>query len=84
MEKQITLVIPGTGDEAEARDAPISPGTTAADLLQAANKNPQEWQLQLKRGDSFTSLSDREDVFARANDGEKIFAVPKKMVVGQS
>jgi hypothetical protein len=82
MDKQITLVIPGTGEEAEARDAQVAPGTTAADLLRAAGKNPQEWQLQVKRGDSFTSLSDRDDVSARANEGEKVFAVPKNMVVG--
>lgn len=82
MDKPITLVIPGTGDEAEARDAQVSQGTTAADVLQAAGKNPQEWQLQLKRGDGFLSLSDRDDLYAKANEGEKVFAVPKTMVVG--
>ena len=82
MQKNVTLVIPGTGDDAEARDAQVTEGTTAADLLQAAGKNPQEWQLQVKRGEGFMSLSDRDDVYAQANDGEKLFAVPKNMVVG--
>ena len=82
MTKQITLVIPGAGDDAEARDAQVSQGTTTADLLLAAGKNPQEWQLQVKRKDGFMSLGDQDDVYAQTSDGEKIFAVPKDMVVG--
>lgn len=82
MEKQITLVIPGAGDDAEARDARVSQGTTTSDLLQAAGKNPQEWQLQVKRETGFMSLGDRDDLYAKTNDGEKVFAVPKDMVVG--
>jgi hypothetical protein len=82
MEKQITVIIPATGDEAEARDAAIQPGTTAADVLRAADKNPQEWQLQLKRGEGFVSLSGRDDVHRQVQDGEKVYAVPKDIVVG--
>ncbi|MFQ5859207.1 MAG: hypothetical protein ACE5LU_26705 [Anaerolineae bacterium] len=82
MEKTITLIIPGAGDEAEARDAPIGPGTTAADILRAAGKDPQNWQLQLKRGDGFVSLSGQDDVHKQVENGEKVFAVPKDIVVG--
>jgi hypothetical protein len=82
MSKQITLVIPGAGGDAEARDAQVSQGTTTGDLLLAAGKNPQEWQLQVKREGGFMSLGERDDVYAQTNDGEKVFAVPKNMVVG--
>jgi len=82
MSKQVTLVVPGTGDEAEARDATIEPGTTAADLLQAAGLNPQNYQLQLRRGDNFVSLSDQDDVHNQVSDGEKVFAVARDIVVG--
>jgi len=82
MEKQIIVIIPGTGDEAEARDAAILPGTTAADVLRAAQKDPQDWQLQLKRGEGFISLSGRDDVHQQVQDGDKVYAVPRNIVVG--
>lgn len=82
MDKTITLVIPGAGDEAEARDAVIQPGMTASQVLQAAGKDPTRWQLQLKRGDSFLSLAGQDDLYRQVEKGEKIFAVPKDMVVG--
>jgi hypothetical protein len=80
--KQVTVIIPGAGDEAEARDAAIQPGTTAADVLRAAQKDPQNWQLQLKRGEGFVSLSGKDDVHQQVQDGEKVYAVPKDIVVG--
>ena len=82
MDKQVTLIIPGAGDEAEARDAPIKPGTTVADLLRAAGMDPARWQIQLKRGDGFRSLSGRDNLYAAVEDGEKVYAVPKDIVVG--
>jgi hypothetical protein len=82
MDKTITLIIPGAGDEAEARDAPIGPGTTAADILRAADKEPQNWQLQLQREAGFVSLSGQDDVYEQVKAGEKVFAVPKDIVVG--
>lgn len=82
MEKRITAIIPGAGDEAEARDASIQPGTTVADLLRAAGRNPQEWGLQLRRGDNFLSLSGEEDLYWQVQDGEKVFLVLTNMDVG--
>lgn len=82
MEKTITLIIPGAGDAAEARDATIQPGMTAAQLLQAAGKDPTRWQLQLKRGEGFVSLAGQDDLYRQVENGEKVFAVPKDMVVG--
>jgi len=82
MDKTITLIIPGAGDEAEARDATIQPGMTAAQLLQAAGKDPSRWQLQLKRGEGFVSLASQDNLFDQVQKGEKVFAVPKDMVVG--
>lgn len=82
-EKRITVVIPGAGEDVEARDATIKPGTTAAEVLRAAGKDAQSWQLQLRReGGEFVSLSGRDDVCAQVKDGEKVFAVPKDIVVG--
>jgi hypothetical protein len=82
MEKRITLIIPGAGEAAEARDAPIQPGTKVADILRAAGKDPANWQLQLKRGEGFVSLGGQDDVHKQVQDGEKIYAVPKDIVVG--
>jgi hypothetical protein len=82
MEKTIWLVIPGTGDEHEAREATISPGTTAADLLREAGKDPQQWQLRLQREGGFVELSGQDDVYEKAKEGEKVYATFKGMVVG--
>lgn len=82
MRKTVTLIVPGAGEEAEARDAALEPGNTAADLLRAAGKNPDDWQIQLRRGDAFTSVSSREDLFGKVEDHEKVFVVPNTMVVG--
>jgi hypothetical protein len=82
MDKNITLVIPGTGDEATAHDAPIKPGTTAAELLRAAGKSPQDWGLQLRRGEGFQSLAAGDDLYGKVSEGEKVFATPQNIVVG--
>lgn len=82
MDKTINLIIPGAGDEAEARNATIQPGAKTADVLNAAGKDPGQWQLQLKRGDGFVSLGGQDDVYKQAQEGEKVFAVPSNMVVG--
>jgi hypothetical protein len=82
MDKTINLIIPGAGDEAEARNAAIQPGARAADVLRAAGKDPSQWQLQLKRGEGFVSLGSQDDVYEQAHEGEKVFAVPSNMVVG--
>jgi hypothetical protein len=83
MDKQITLIFPAAeGEAAEGRDAPIRPGTAAADLLRAAGKDAQNWQLQLKRGNGFVSLSGQDDLYKQVENGEKVFVVPKDIVVG--
>lgn len=82
MEKAITVVVPGTGDEREARDLAIKPGTTATDVLQAIELDPTRFQLQLKRGEEFESLSGADNVYVKAENGEKLFAMPKDIVVG--
>lgn len=82
MSKNVVLVIPGTGEEAEAHDAPIKAGNTPADLLRAAGKDPANWQIQIKRGKGFKSLSGADDLFSAVKDGDKVFAVPADIVVG--
>lgn len=83
MDKQVTVIFPATeGEAAEGRDAPIQPGTTAADLLRAAGRDPQNWQLQLKRGNGFVSLGGQDDLYRQVENGEKVFVVPKDIVVG--
>lgn len=82
MDKNITLVIPGTGDEATAHDAPIKPGATAGDLLRAAGKDPKDWQIQLRREEGFVSLKATDDLYGQVKDGEKVFAAPQNIVVG--
>jgi hypothetical protein len=80
--KRVTLVVPGAGDAAEARDAEISPGVTAVEVLRAADMDPQEWQLQVKQGNGSISLSAQDDLYQRVQNGDKVFAVPKTMTVG--
>ena len=82
MEKDVTVVVPGTGDQREARDLAIQPGTTATDVLQAIGLDPARFQLQLKRGEEFESLSGTDNVYGKAENGEKLFAMPKDIVVG--
>jgi hypothetical protein len=82
MEKDITVVVPGTGEAREARDLAIKPGTTATDVLQAIGLDPARFQLQLKRGEEFESLSGADNVYSKAENGEKLFAMPKDIVVG--
>lgn len=82
MEKDITVVVPGTGEEREARDLTIRPGTTAADVLSAIGLDPARFQLQLKRGEEFESLSGSDNVYGKAEQGEKLFAMPRDIVVG--
>ncbi len=80
--KHVVLVVPGAGDAAEARDAEISAGVTAAEVLQAAGMNPQNWQLQVKQGNGFISLSAQDDLYQRVQNGDKLFAAPTDIVVG--
>ncbi|MGQ9493707.1 MAG: hypothetical protein ACUVR2_08105 [Anaerolineae bacterium] len=82
MEKEITVVVPGTGEQREARDLAIKPGTTAADVLQAIGLDSARFQLQLKRGEEFESLSGTDNIYNKAENGEKLFAMPKDIVVG--
>jgi len=82
MSKKVTLIMPGAGEDREARDAPIEPGTTAADLLKAANLDPEQWLLQLRRGDGFISLSGGDVLWDRVQEGEKVFPAAKNMTVG--
>jgi len=82
MDKPITVIVPGTEGQSEGRDAMIHAGTTAADLLRAAGKDPTRWQLQRKQGESFVSMAANEDVFAKVENGEKVFAAPSDMTVG--
>lgn len=82
MEKTITVIIPGAEGQTEGRDATIAPGTKAAEVLRAAGKDPGRWQLQRKQGEGFISLAASEDLFAKVQNGEKVFAAPSDMTVG--
>ncbi|KKL77291.1 hypothetical protein LCGC14_2036330 [marine sediment metagenome] len=82
--KTIWLIIPGADEEAEGREAPIEPGTTAAQLLRAADMNPAHWQLRLEHGDEVIVLGAQDDVYSAVEEGEKVFAASTKMVVGQA
>ena len=51
-------------------------------MLRAAGKDPARWQLQRKQGEGFVSLAANEDIFAKVENGEKLFAAPSDMTVG--
>lgn len=82
MNKQITVIIPGAGEEAQARDATIGPGTTVADILRSANLDPDRWRLELQRDGGSVTLASNDDVYAQVKDKEKVFVRPADMVVG--
>lgn len=82
MDKTINVIIPGAEGQTVGHDATIHPGTTAADVLRAAGKDPSRWQLQRKQGEGFVSLGANEDIFAKVESGEKVFAAPSDMTVG--
>ena len=80
--KNINIVIPGADESADIHDLQMEPGTTAADALQAINKDPNAWQLQRKGADGFQTIATRDNLYDTAKEGEKLFAVPKDIVVG--
>jgi len=82
MEKQIPVIIPGAGEDAQARDASIGPGTTAADILRSANLDPERWKLELQREGGSVPLASGDDVYAQVKNTEKVFVRPADMVVG--
>lgn len=82
MTQEILLVIPGTGNELEGRPAMIEPDTTVADLLQAANLNPNQYQLQIKQGEQMVSLGSKDRIAEHVSAGSKVFALPAGMTVG--
>ena len=82
MEKVITVIVPGTGGAREACDLGILPGTAARDVLQAVGLDPGRFQLQVQRGEEFESLSGADNVYGRTENGEKLFAMPRDIVVG--
>ena len=82
MTDEVLLVIPGAEGESTGRWAVIEPDTTVADLLRAADLNPSEWQLQIKRGEKVISLRSEDKLADHVQAGEKVFAFSTKMVVG--
>jgi len=82
MDKRITLIVPGAGDESQARDGEIKPGETVADVLRAAGKDPGNWRAYLRRSNGDVPLAAQDDLYAVVENGEKVFAEPADMVVG--
>lgn len=84
MDKKIVVVAPGAQGQNEGREATIHPGNTAADVLRAAGFDPSQYQLQRKQGDAVTSIAATDDLFAKVNEGEKLYVVSTKMAVGRA
>ena len=82
MEKNITVVVPGTGDERTGHDLTIRPGTRAADILKAVGLDANRFTLTKKEGDDETRFGNNDNVYRQVEDGEKLFAVPRDMTVG--
>ncbi|MGQ9595130.1 MAG: hypothetical protein ACUVXH_11465 [Anaerolineae bacterium] len=82
MEKVISVIVPGTGGVREACDLAIPPGTAARDVLRELGLDPARFQLQAMRGEEFESLSGADNVYGRVENGEKLFAIPRDIVVG--
>lgn len=83
MDKTINVIIPGAEGQTVGHDATIHPGTTTAEVLRAAGKDPSRWQLQRKQGESFVSLGANDDIFAKVESGDKLFASPTDLTVGR-
>ncbi len=90
MDKQITVIIPGAGEEAQARDASIGPGTTAADILRSANLDPDRWRLELQRDGGSVTLASGDNVHAqvkikrRSSSGRRIWWSGRSQTVMRS
>ena len=82
MTQEVLLVIPGAGEETVGRRAAIEPDTTVADLLRAADLNPNEWNLQIKQGEKLITLGNNDKLSEHLQAGEKVYAFPASMVVG--
>ncbi len=80
--KNISIVVPGADESADIHDLQIQPGTTASDALAAISKPTNAWQLQRKASDGFQPIAGREDIYTTCAEGDKLFAVPKDIVVG--
>lgn len=84
MTQEVLLVIPGADGESTGRQAVIEQDTTVADLLRAADLDPSEWRIQIRRGEKLISLSSEDKLSQHVQDREKVYASPAGMVVGQA
>ena len=74
MDKQISIVVPGASEDAPLNimDITLKPGTTVGEVLEAADLTG--YALRTKSGDI---LDERDNIYTRIQDGEKLFAAPR-------
>ena len=74
MDKQISIVVPGASEDAPLNimDITLKPATTVGEVLEAANL--AGYVLRTKSGDI---LDERDNIYTRIQDGEKLFAAPR-------
>ncbi len=80
MDKNITILVPGQGEERELHDMAIRPGNTVLEALrQAGIQHPNQFILEDGSGNQFVAGQNFYDV---AQNGEKYYAVQDRARVG--
>ena len=74
MEKHISLLVPGQGEEREFHDMPIHPGTTVLDAIRDTGvAAPNHFILEDEDGGKFVQ---GENLYELAREGQKFFLLP--------
>ena len=74
MEKHISLLIPGQGEERQYHDMTIAPGTTVLEAIREAGVgSPNHFILEDQHGNKFVA---GQNLYEVATEGDKFFAIP--------
>lgn len=83
MAKNVALLVAGTaGGQEQLLDVEVPPGSTAADILRAADLDPRQWLLSEEGSAQVWAME--EPVFDRLTEGGKIRATAKATVGAMS
>ena len=74
MNKQASIVVPGANEDAPLNitDLTLQPGTTVREAVEAAGL--AGYMLRTESGEI---LTEKDNLYTRIQDGEKLFAAPK-------
>jgi hypothetical protein len=80
MEKHISLIVPGRGEEREFHDMAIAPGTTVLEAVREAGVSaPNHFILEDEYGNK---LVQGQNLYEMADEGQKFYVLPDEARVG--